>query len=222
MGKSNLPQGRGDWKNRIVGHDEVAPDQLLAHPHNFRIHPAPQQSALAGSLDGLGWIQEVIVNRTTGHMIDGHLRVALAMRSGAATVPVAYVELSEEEEAQALLSLDPIAAMAATDKDNMDALLREIQTDDERVSEFLAELAAQNGIIPVDDNDWSDAFGKLPDEDRAPFQQMTFTLHDTQAEIVKDAISKAKAIGDFSGSMNENSNGNALAFICEAFGNGIG
>ena len=150
MAKSNLPQGRGDWKNRIVGHDEVAPDQLLAHPRNFRIHPAPQQSALAGSLDGLGWIQEVIVNRTTGHMIDGHLRVALALRSGAASVPVAYVELSEAEEAQALLSLDPIAAMAATDKDNMDALLREIQTDDERVSEFLAELAAQNGIIPPD------------------------------------------------------------------------
>lgn len=26
------------WRNRIVGHGEEAPDQLLANPMNFRVH----------------------------------------------------------------------------------------------------------------------------------------------------------------------------------------
>ena len=72
------------------------------------------------------------------------------------------------------------------------------------------------GIIP-DDDAWSDAFDKLPDEDRAPFQQITFTLHDDQAEEVKRALSLMKKIDDFEDSPNENSNGNAIAAICEIF-----
>lgn len=65
-------------------------------------------------------------------------------------------------------------------------------------------------------DEWGDAFAKLPQEDRAPFQQMTFTLHDEQAEQVKAAVKQAKAMGAFD-TLNENSNGNALARICETF-----
>jgi ParB family chromosome partitioning protein len=59
--------------------------------------------------------------------------------------------------------------------------------------------------------------GGLPTEDKAPFQQMTFTLHDSQAEQVKRAIAMAGKMGDFTDSPNQNSNGNGLAFICETF-----
>lgn len=57
---------------------------------------------------------------------------------------------------------------------------------------------------------------ELASGDRQPFQQMTFTLHDEQAEQVKAAIDAAKAIGVFN-SPNENSNGNALVRVCETF-----
>jgi len=60
----------------------------------------------------------------------------------------------------------------------------------------------------------------LSNIDRNPFQQMTFTLHDEQAEEVKAALEKAKAAGGRVSAVNENSNGNALAFICEAFNRG--
>jgi hypothetical protein len=69
----------------------------------------------------------------------------------------------------------------------------------------------------VTEMDEAEAFGKLPDGDRAPFRQMTFTLHDTQAEQVFDALKLAKAQGAFVDSPNENSNGNALARICETY-----
>jgi len=57
----------------------------------------------------------------------------------------------------------------------------------------------------------------LPEGERAPFQQMTFTLHDEQVEVVKNALTIAKSMGAFVDSPNKNSNGNALARICEMF-----
>jgi len=58
---------------------------------------------------------------------------------------------------------------------------------------------------------------ELPYGDKAPFQQMTLTLHDDQAEGVRRAIEAAKKNGPFIDSPNENSNGNALARIAEAY-----
>ncbi|MHC4088693.1 MAG: hypothetical protein ACYSVY_00170 [Planctomycetota bacterium] len=72
------------------------------------------------------------------------------------------------------------------------------------------------GVVPSGE-DWATALGGLPDGDRAPFQQMTFTLHDSQVEQVKAALGVAKGMGAFIDSPNENSNGNALARICETF-----
>jgi len=145
-GKVNGGGPAHGWANRIIGSDNVDPTQLLAHPDNFRIHPGGQQNALQGSLDTIGWIQQIIVNRLTGHVVDGHLRVQLAMRNNEPLVPVLYVDLTEAEEAQALMSLDPIAAMAGTDKAKLDELLRMVNTDNEQVQEFLSELAKSNGL----------------------------------------------------------------------------
>jgi len=136
------------WRNRIVGTGEEAPDQLLANPANWRIHPKPQQDALGDALDDIGWIQQVVVNRQSGHLIDGHLRVSLAMRNNEPTVPVLYVDLDPREEALALATLDPIGAMAAADKEQLDALLREVDTGSAALQEMLAKLGADAGITP--------------------------------------------------------------------------
>ena len=47
-------------RNRITGTGEEAPDQLLANPANWRIHPKAQQDALAGALDQVGWVKQVL------------------------------------------------------------------------------------------------------------------------------------------------------------------
>ena len=65
----------------------------------------------------------------------------------------------------------------------------------------------------------SDEFGEdfsLKDGDKAPFQQMTFTLADEQAEQIKNAISDIKQTDEYKYAEtmgNENSNGNALYLI---------
>lgn len=138
--------GDGTWQNRIVGHGEESPEQLVANPLNWRIHPKGQQAALQGTIDDIGFIRSVTVNRRTGFVLDGHLRVTLALRSGQKSIPVEYVDLSEAEEAEALATLDPIAAMAAADKSAVDNLLKQVQTSNQAVQEMLAEVAAKAGL----------------------------------------------------------------------------
>ena len=61
----------------------------------------------------------------------------------------------------------------------------------------------------------SDEF-TLPDGDKAPFQQMTFTLADEQANQIKNAIADIKETEEYKYCEtmgNENSNGNALYLI---------
>jgi hypothetical protein len=61
---------------------------------------------------------------------------------------------------------------------------------------------------------------QLSDAPKPEYQQMTFTLHDSQAETVKAAMDKAKSEGAAESDVNENSNGNALAYLAASFLNG--
>jgi hypothetical protein len=121
------------WQNRIVGEGMVAAGELVPHPQNWRKHPANQAGALGKTLDGVGWVQRVIVNRRTGRMLDGHLRAELARKQGEATpVPVVYVDLSEDEERAVLATIDPIANMAVADDEALAGLVRSIEDADLR------------------------------------------------------------------------------------------
>lgn len=67
----------------------------------------------------------------------------------------------------------------------------------------------------IDDIETSDEFS-LPDGDKSPFQQMTFTLADEQATQIKNAIEDIKQTEEYKYCEtfgNENSNGNALYLI---------
>lgn len=152
------------WRNRIIGSAEVPPDQLLANPANWRTHPANQQNALTdilGDDHGVGWVARVMVNKRTSAewpdgdrnvetVVDGHLRVALAMRHNQPTVPVDYVDLTPVEEALVLATFDPISALAQANAEQLDAVLREVQTGSEAVGQMLAELAQTAGVVPPD------------------------------------------------------------------------
>ena len=132
------------WANRIVGHGEAAPQDLLPNPANWRAHPAHQRSALSEVLAAVGLVQSVIVNRSSGHLVDGHLRVELAKASGQPSVPVVYVELDEDEERIILASLDPIAAMASADREALAELLAGIENED--LAGLLEAVARANRI----------------------------------------------------------------------------
>ena len=145
-----------DWKNRIVGHGSKKASEFLANPHNYRTHPMAQRRAVRASLDDLGWIHVVLENRISGNLIDGHERVWNALKNDDAEVPYIQVELTEAEEAQALLSLDPMAAMAGVDTEKMEELFRQIETDSEDLLEFLDGLADDHGLEFGDNGEQAD------------------------------------------------------------------
>jgi hypothetical protein len=145
------------WRNRIVGEGEVAAGELVPHPQNWRKHPKEQAANLTGTLDGVGWVQRVIVNKRTGRMLDGHLRAELARKQGEATpVPVVYVDLSDDEERTVLATLDPIAGMAIADEATLAGLVRSIEDADLR---SVAGTIAQTLNVDVDGKGDSQAEG---------------------------------------------------------------
>ncbi len=141
------------WRNRITGSGQEAPDQLLANPANWRIHPKAQQDALAGALDAVGWVGQVLVNRRSGFVVDGHARVALALSRGEPTVPVLYVDLDPDEEALVLATLDPIGAMAGRDDEKLRALLADVTVDDAGLLALLGDLGGSEPKAGLTDPD---------------------------------------------------------------------
>ncbi|MHB8397932.1 MAG: DNA modification methylase [Candidatus Limnocylindrales bacterium] len=140
------------WKNRIVGSGEEDPAQLLANPANWRTHPAAQRNALRGSLDTVGWVQQCLVNQRTGYVVDGHARVEEALSRGEPSVPVLYVDLSPDEEALVLATLDPIGAMADRDGAKLAALLAGVTVDDAGLAALLASMRPpRTGLVDPDD-----------------------------------------------------------------------
>jgi hypothetical protein len=149
------------WKDLILESTTAAPESLLANPLNARIHPREQQDIVAGLLDAAGgWVRRVLVNRRSSPswpagergvetVLDGHLRVGLAISRGEASVPVDVVDLDPAAEALLLRTLDPVAGLAGTDRENSLALLERCATDDPAVMAFLAALG-EGDLPPIE------------------------------------------------------------------------
>lgn len=151
---------RDGWRNRIIGHGEEVPDQLLANPLNcggfaYNSMHEPGAKVLPVLPAALAarciWIKVGIVPPVriegSGHLVDGHARVMLADRNGETEILAVWVDLSEEEESLILATLDPLAAMAGVDAEKLDELLREVSTGDTALQAMLADLAESAGIL---------------------------------------------------------------------------
>lgn len=135
-----------DWKNRIIGFEIRPAGSFQPNPLNPRIHPPAQRKAVKGSLDTLGWIGAVTVNRRIDSgeevLIDGHERLWQSLAKGEDTpVPTIIVELTLNEERLALSSYDFITSMADYDKGILKELLSECNTTNADMQQLLADIA---------------------------------------------------------------------------------
>lgn len=136
---------RKAWENRIVRMEEVDPRELIANPKNWRVHPQHQQDSMRAIFQSIGWTAAVTVNERTGVIIDGHLRVSLAIEDGAETVPVLYVRVTDSEEAQVLATFDVIAGLAQKDEAKYQELVDEIGRE-ENIDQVILELIEESNI----------------------------------------------------------------------------
>jgi len=215
--KSAAPKGAtGAVRNRIRELRQVRAADLVANPLNWREHGEQQKAAMSGILAEVGIVDALLVTDNgdgTFAIVDGHMRAGLLPD---AELPCLVLDLTPEEATKVLLTFDPIAAMAESSAANLDALLRQVEFGEAALQELVSKLADGAGMFDVDSIDAPE----LADGDRQPFRQMTFTVHDSQFEDIEAALAKAKGQGGGVSEVNENNNGNALAWIVGRFLNG--
>jgi len=124
----------------------IDPKTLTPNPSNWRVHPPAQREALAGVLSEVGWAGALLWNERTSRLVDGHLRLDVALRENRDAVPVLIGNWTDAQEKEILATLDPIAAMAEADSAQLDALLREVNSGSAAVMDMLAGLAEDAGL----------------------------------------------------------------------------
>lgn len=163
-----------------------------------------QYKQLKKSLKNFGCVEPVVINSNPMRrdvIIGGHQRCKVWADLGNKTIPTVEVELDEAGEMELNVRLNK-----NTGEFDFDVLS----------SYFDMEVLKGWGFEDYEfgmtlDDDMTDEFD-LPNGDKEPFQQMTFTLADAQAEAIKEALTIAKPeVSETFG--NENSNGNALYTI---------
>lgn len=114
-------------RDRIRELRKVRASELVPNPKNWRRHPAVQVAALRGLLAEIGYADALLARELADGrlmLIDGHLR---AQTTPDAEVPVLVCDLTPDEADKVLLTLDPLAALAASDADRIKSLLRDGQ-----------------------------------------------------------------------------------------------
>lgn|SRR6202035_1327416 len=191
-------------------------DKLTPYARNPRLHSPEQIAQIAKAILHFGFTNRVLIDED-GTIIAGHGRVLAAELLKLDTVPVMIARGWSAEDRRAYVIWDNQSSLNAS-------------WDDPLLAAEVADLNLANYMLPLlgfGDEELGDLlrFGtpldqmpNLSDADRAPFQQITFTLHDDQVAVVAKALKLAKSIRDVGeGSPNQNSNGNALAAICAAY-----
>lgn len=210
--------------------------ELLAYDKNPMIHPEPQIAELAKGIQMYGFNVPLVVDEQGG-IIAGHGRLQAAMRLGMKEVPTVEAAGLTPEQIRAyrifdnkisrkstfdveLLRLE-VVDLGATGFDleatgfsemELDGLLSgelmDILPDPQQVQVSSHTRTIEPKINPEI---------SLPNGEKSPFTQMTFVLTEAQAQIVHEAVKKAREEEDFEDTGNENSNGNALAAIAQRY-----
>ena len=197
--------------------EHIALEALIPYARNSRTHSDAQVAQIAGSIREFGFTNPVLIDGAGG-IIAGHGRVMAARKIGLEQVPCIRLDYLTEAQRRAYVIADNKLAMNAGWDDEMLRLelldLQDAGFDLDLTGFDAGEIEA---LLSGADAEPLDGMPSLPDGDREPFQQMTFTLHDEQAATVKEAMDAARALGPFVDTGNENGNGNALARVCETF-----
>jgi hypothetical protein len=187
---------------------------LSLDPSNVRKHSRRNLDAIKASLRKFGQQKPIVVD-AKGIVLAGNGTLTAAQELGWTEIEITRTELAGVEATAFAIADNRTAELAEWEEDKLNAVLKSLQ--DEGVD--LVDV----GYSPEDLDRFAAAEVEAPalkDGDRAPFRQMTFTVHDEQFDEVEAAMSKAKEEGGGESAVNENSNGNALAFICGRFNRG--
>lgn len=189
---------------------KISISKIKKNPKNPRLIKDSKFDKLVKSIQEFPQMLEIrpIVVNTDMVILGGNMRFEAAKKAGLKEVSIIIADqLTADQQAEFII------------KDNVgfgdwdwDALANE--WNDELLTDWGVDLPVYDSP-EIDQDDFGTDFS-LADGDKAPFQQMTFTLADMQAEFIKNEISEIKQTTEYEfceNFGNENSNGNALYLI---------
>lgn len=204
--------------------EKIPLEKVVLDPANARTHGTKNLESIKGSLARFGQRTPIVVDKNNV-VRKGNGTVLAARALGWTDVfAVRAEDMSDADLTAYAIADNRTGELATWDPKVLQAQLETLAKDKwpiETIGFDAADMAKLQAVVgqtqPASAAEWSNSMGGVDKGERAPIQQMTFTLHDDQVEAVKAAIEKAKAAGPFVDTGNENSNGNALARICEAY-----
>ena len=110
-------------------------DKLVPADYNPRkdLKPGdPEYEKLKRSITEFGYVEPVLWNKTTGHVVGGHQRLKVLIDTGVTEVECVVVEMSEEKEKALNVALNKISG--EWDKDKLSLLIADLQGADFDVS----------------------------------------------------------------------------------------
>jgi hypothetical protein len=181
-------------------------NKINTNPNNPRTIKDDKFKKLVKSLQDfpdMAKVRPIVVNKDM-IVLGGNMRLKAMKEAGWKEVPVEIVDWSEKHQKEFII------------KDNVgfgewDWEMIANEWDSEQVTEWGLDLPG----FDINTDKLGENF-TLPDGDKAPFQQMTFTLADEQAIQIQNAITDIKQTEEYKYAEtmgNENSNGNALYLI---------
>ena len=189
---------------------------LIPYVNNTRTHSDEQVNQIASSIKEFGFTNPVLLDDNNG-VIAGHGRIMAAKKLSIDEIPtITLVGLTEAQIKAYIIADNAIALNAGW---NEDLLQLELMSLDELGFDY-SELGFNFDFEEFEEDE--DFKVELPSGDREPIRNMTFTVSDEQHELIEEVLKLAKEfpLQDPAG-INENSNGNALYYICEVFKNTI-
>lgn len=173
-------------------------NNLKPYAKNARKHEEYDVGQIAESIERYGFNDPIGIWGKENIIVEGHGRLLAAKKLGMDKVPCIRLDhLSDEERREYAILHNKTAELSSWDFDLLAEDIGELD---------FSGFDIDWGIVSPDD--YGESF-ELPDGDKSEICQMTFTLHERQAELIKEAMKNVKDdITETFG--NTNSNGNAL------------
>jgi hypothetical protein len=193
-------------KRKYNGVHKAKISEIKLNPNNPRLIKDDKFKKLVQSIKDFPEmldIRPIVVNQDM-IILGGNMRYKACKEAGLKEIPIIKTDLTEDQQREFLIKDN-------TSGGEWDWEVLANEWDNEQLEAWGLDLLG----FDIDADELGDDFS-LPDGDKAPFQQMTFTLADEQAEQIKNAIADIKQTEEYKYAEtmgNENSNGNALYLI---------
>ena len=179
--------------------------EVISNPNNPRLIKDDKFKKLVKSIqdfpDMLN-VRPIVVNKDMV-VLGGNMRLKAIKEAGIKEINVDIVDWNEQQQKEFIIKDN--ASFGEWDWSDLAN-----NWDSEELTDWGVDIIGFSNV-----EDLGEDFS-LPNGDKSPFQQMTFTLADEQAEQIKNAIEEIKSTEEYKYAEtmgNENSNGNALYLI---------